>query len=130
MAKSKYTHTDVLDAALDEIKTNATTLTACSTRPTTRTEAITTYMLASIAIDSSDFTGPATGDGGGNSRKVTIAAQNTVTITNSGTASYIAVCDGSRLLHVGSCTDLALVAAQTVNFPAWDIEFSEPTAQP
>lgn len=128
MAKSKFTHTDVLDAALNVIKTNATVMHACSSLPTDRATAI-TASLADIAIDSSDFTGPATGDAGGNSRKVTIAAQNTVTIDAGGTAGYIAIIDGTRLLHCGTCTDIVLVSGQTVNFPAWDIEFAVPTAQ-
>lgn len=128
MAKAKYTHTDVLDAALNVIKTNATLMIACSASPTSRTEAVTTYALADVAITSGDFTGPATGDAGGNSRKVTIGAKSTVTIDTGGTAGYIAIIDGTRLLHVGSCTDLVLVGGQTVNFPAWDIEFAIPTA--
>lgn len=125
---AKYTHPDVLDAALNAIKTNAGRMVACSALPTTFTEANVTYALADVTIDSSDFTGPAAGSSGG-SRKVTVAAQADVTIDASDTAINVAILDvtNSKILHVGECNSLALVAGQKVNFPAWDIQFNAPT---
>lgn len=43
MAKS--VHDDVLDGALNIIKNNTNIMTVCSSEPTTRTEAVTTYAL-------------------------------------------------------------------------------------
>ena len=129
MAKNKFTHDDVLDAALNVIKTNATKMTACSAYCDTYAEGNSTYALADVTIDSGDFTGPADDAGGG--RKVTIGAQSDVDIDATGTASYICLLDVSntKLLHCGTCTDLALVSGQKVNFPAWDITFDDPTAE-
>ena len=123
MAKS--VNDSVLDGALNVVKTNAVTMTACSAEPTTRTEAITTYMLASVTITSTDYTGPANGDVSG--RKLTVNAQNGVSVTNSGTATHVALCDGTNLLYVTTCTSQELTSGNTVNFPAWKIEIADPT---
>lgn len=122
MAKS--VHNDVLDGALNIIKNNVTTMTLCSQEPTTRTEAITTYALADIAIDSADVT---VADGDTNGRKATVAAQNGVTVDANGTGTHIALVDGTRLLYVTTCTGQVVTAGNTVNFPAWDIEIADPT---
>jgi hypothetical protein len=118
-------HSDVFDAALNVIKTNATRLTVCSTEPTTFTEANATYALADVTIDSADFTGPAAGDVTGG-RKLTVGAQAGVLIDTSGTAAHVALLDvsNSKLLHVATCTSQALVAnaSNTVTVPAYDIE--------
>lgn len=94
----KYANDAIMDAGLNEVKNNATLLTVCSQPPTTRTEAVSTFMLADIAIDSGDFTGPANGDTDG--RKVTVGAQSGVTVDNSGIGTHIAIVDGIRLLYV------------------------------
>ncbi len=121
MAKS--THDDVLDGALDIIKNNANLMTACSSEPTTRTEAITTYALADVAMTGTDFT-HANGDTSG--RKTTVGAKSTVTVDATGTATHLALVDGTRLLYVITCTSQALTSGNTVNFPAWDIEIADP----
>lgn len=115
---------DVLDAALDEISL-ANIMTACDTLPTTRAEAITTYMLADIAMTPvTDFT---IADGDTNGRKVTVAEKTGVTVDTTGTAINVALCDGTRLLYVTECTSQLLTATNTVDFPAWDIEIADPT---
>lgn len=114
----------VLDAALG-IFDNGTGMSACSAQPTTRTEAATTYMLAATSMTAgSDYT-IANGDTSG--RKVTTAAKNGVSVTNSGTATHVAIYDGSTLLAVTTCTSQALTAGNTVNFPAWKYEVQAPT---
>jgi hypothetical protein len=52
-----------------------------------------------------------------------------VLIDTSGTAAYIALVDGTRLLYVTTCTSQVLTAngSNTVNFPAWDVEIADPT---
>ncbi len=116
----------VMDGALDVVA-GATRQIACSAQPTTYTEANATYALADVTMSGGDFT-KANGDTSG--RKVTMAAKTGVLIDTSGTATHVAlvrVAD-STLLYVTTCTSLALTAngTNTVNFPAWDIEFADP----
>lgn len=116
----------VLDGAFD-ILDQADLMTACSSQPTTFTEATTTYKLADVAMTpNTDFT-KANGDTNG--RKVTVAAKTAVPIDSSGTATYIALTKsgGSVLLYVTTCTSQVLTAGGTVDFPAWDIEIADPT---
>lgn len=120
---AKFTPDAILDLPLDGIAA-ATILTVCSTQPTTRTEAVTTYKLADVVVDASDFS-KANGDVSG--RKLIVAAQNAVPVDSSGTAQHIALCDATNLLHVTTCTSQALTAGNTVNTPAYDIEFLDVT---
>lgn len=124
----KAVHDDVLDGALNILKNNASRQVACSAQPATYTEANSTYALADVTIDSSDFTNA---NGDTNGRKTTIAAQSGVLIDASGTATHVALLDvaNSKLLYVTTCTSQALTAngSNTVNFPAWDIEIADPS---
>lgn len=123
---AKIVHDDVLDGAFDVLD-QANLMIACSAQPTSRTEAVTTYALADVAMTvNTDYT-KANGDVSG--RKVTVAAKSTVLIDTSGTATHVALVDGTRLLYVTTCTSQALTAngSNTVNFPAWDIEIADPT---
>lgn len=113
----------VLDAALDKIAT-ATIMTACSAEPTTRTEAVTTYALADVTIDSGDF---ANADGDTSGRKTTVAQQSGVTVDTTGTATHVALCDGSDLLYVTTCTSQSLTSGNTVTFNSWKVEIADPT---
>ena len=115
MAKSA--HIDVLDGLGGVVKANCNLMIACSAEPTTRTQAVTTYALADVAMATGDFT-PAT-DGAG--RKLTVAAKSGVTVDVGGSATHIAFVDGARLLYVTTCTPQTLTAGNTANFPAVDI---------
>lgn len=123
----KTVHDDFLDGALNIAKNNATRICVCSTQPTTYTEAITTYMLAIKTITSTDFTGPANGDTSG--RKLTSNQHTAITITNSGDAQHVALCDSanSKLLLVTTCTTQTLTAGNTVTIPTWKDEIADPT---
>lgn len=121
---AKAVHDDVLDAAFDVVD-QSNIMTACSAQPTTRAEAVTTFALADAAMTiNTDYT-KANGDTSG--RKVTVAAKSAITVDASGTATHIALCDGTRLLYVTTCTSQALTSGNTVNFPSWDIEIADPT---
>jgi hypothetical protein len=121
---AKTVHDNVLDGAAD-IVDQADIQTICNAQPTTRTEAITTFKLADVAMTpNTDFT-KANGDTSG--RKVTVAAKSSVNVDTSGTATHIALCDATRLLYVTTCTSQALTSGNTVNIPAWDIEIADPT---
>lgn len=125
---TKTVHDDVLDAAHDYMATNGNKQTACSAAPTTYAEATSTYMLAEVALAGGDYTNAA-GAGTPAGRKCTVGAKSGVTITNTGTATHIAIVDtvNSKLLRVTSCTSLALTAGQTVNFGSWAFDIDGPT---
>lgn len=121
---AKSVHNDVLDGAFDVLD-QADLMTVCNAEPTTRTEAITTFKLADVAMTpNTDYT---KADGTVSGRKVTVATKTGVTVDSSGTATHVALVDGSRLLYVTTCTSQALTAANTVNFPAWAVEILDPT---
>lgn len=119
----------MIDAALDYVAAS-NILVVCSAEPTTYAEATSTYALADVALTPGDGNGDFTvGNGDTSGRKVTVGAQSGVTIDSSGTATHVAVClsSDSTLRYVTTCTSQALVAAGTVDVPAWDIEIADPT---
>ena len=117
----------VLDAALNYIKNNGTRLCVCSTQPATYTDAITTLMLAIKTIASTDYTGPVD-DAVDTGRKISANLENGISVTNSGTAGFIAIADSvnSALLYVTTCTAQVLTAGNTVNVPAWKMTLKDP----
>ena len=121
---AKTIHDDVFDGA-HNVLDQADLMTACSAQPLTRTEAITDYKLADVAMTpDTDYT---IGNGDTSGRKVRMAAKSSVPVDSSGTAVYIALVDATRLLAVTTCTSQALTAGNTVNFPVWDFEILDPT---
>ena len=124
MAKS--VHNDVLDAALAEIAT-ATRMVACSAEPA-NFAGIAAVALADITLTAGVGGGDYTvADGDTSGRKLTVAAQSGVTIDTSGTATHVSLDDGTTLQYVTTCTSQGLTAANTVNFPAFDIEIADPS---
>lgn len=121
---AKAVHDDVLDGALNIIKNNANIMTVCSQEPTTRTEAVTTFALGDVAMVSGDFINA---DGDTSGRKTSVGSKSSVNVDNSGTATHVALCDGSRLLYVTTCTSQVLTSGNTITFPAWDIEIADPS---
>lgn len=122
MAKS--VHNSVLDGAWD-ILDQANLMTVCNAEPTTRTEAVTTFKLADVAVTpDTDFT---KADGDTSGRKVTVAAKSSVPVDTTGTATHIALVDGTNLLLVTTCTSQALTSGNTVSIPAFDAEISDPS---
>lgn len=117
----------VLDAALAELATG-TRLVVCSAQPA-NFAGIAAVALADVALTAGlgggDWSAAANGDTSG--RKVTLAQQATIPIDASGTATHIAIDDGSVLLAVTTCTSQALTSGGTVNVPAFDAEFADPT---
>jgi hypothetical protein len=120
---AKFASDAVLDALLDKVATG-TILTVCSAEPADRTEAVSTFKLADVTVDGGDFS-KAAGDVSG--RKVTVAQQDDVPVDSNGTATHVAICDGSNLLYVTTCTSQVLTASNTVTVPAWKIEVSDPS---
>lgn len=122
MAKS--VNNDVLDGALDIIKDNCNIMTVCSAEPTGRTEAVTTYALGDAAMLTGDFT---IADGDTSGRKATVSSKSSINVDSTGTGTHVALCDGTRLLYVTTCTSQALTSGNTITFPAWDIEIADPS---
>lgn len=124
---AKAVHNDVLDAALDYIKDNATKLCLCSAQPTTYTEAITTFMLAELTIDDTDFTGPADGDVSG--RKLTLNAQATIEVLTTGNCTHAALVDvlNTKLLYTKTTSSEALIDGDNTSTAAADIELEDPS---
>lgn len=116
----------VLDAALNTIKNNSTRVTACSAEPTTYTEGNSTYALADVTVDSSDYT-VANGDTSG--RKVTCGAQSGVPIDTSGTVTHVAHLDvsGTALLFVTTTASQVVGAGGTLDIGAHKYEINDPT---
>lgn len=120
----KSCHNDFLDGAHNILKSNANLMCVCTSEPTTRAEAVSTYKLASVAMASGDFT---IGEGSPNGREVAVGAKNSVSIDSTGSAQHIALVDGTRLLYVTTCTKQSLTAANKVNIPGWLITLADPT---
>lgn len=122
---AKFASDAFLDKPLDYISGSVDRQIACSSSPATYTQAASTYFLAGVAMSPSDFT---KSDGDTNGRKIRSASKSASVITT-GCATHVAyVSDsGSLLIYYTSCTEQALTASNTVNFPAWDIEIADPS---
>lgn len=103
---------------------------ACSAEPTTATEAHTTYMLGENAYATANLSIGA-GDGGGNTpRKLTIASVTGTNVTNSGTATHVAVTNAAEdtLKYVTTCASQALTSGNPLTFGSWTINIEAPVA--
>lgn len=123
---AKWANDDVMDAALDEVA-EANQLLVCSSQPANRAAAL-SAALADVSLTPGDGNGDFTiGNGDTSGRKLTVAEQANVEVDTSGTATHVALIDGTRLLYVTTCTSQALVDGNTVTVPAWDIEIADPS---
>ena len=115
-----------IDAMLDEIAT-ATRLVVCSAEPA-NFAGIAAVALADVVLTAGDGNGDFTiADGDTSGRKVTVAAQSDVAIDTSGTATHVALDDGTDLIYVTTCTSQALVDTGTVTVPSFDVEIADPS---
>jgi hypothetical protein len=115
-----------LDGAHNVLKNNVIRMAVCSSEPANYA-AIAAARLAEATMASGDFT-VAAGDGGGSSRKVTMAAKSGISITASGSATHVVLHDNSAIMYyVTTCTSQALTSGNTVNTPAWKVEIAGPT---
>lgn len=120
---TKFANSDVIDGAFKVIKSNANILTVCKGDPATRAAAITSSKLADVVVSASDFTIAASSA----NRKVTVGAQNSVSIDANGSAEAICICDGTRLLFKTTCTKQALTSGNKVNIPAFKDVINAPS---
>jgi len=120
---AKWQLDTILDQALEYIANNVTQETVCSAQPANYTEAVTTFMLArKTGLTSGSFT---LGNGDTSGRKLSIGQQPTIPVSNGGTATHVALCSGSVLLYVTTCTPQPITGGNTVTIPAWDIEIAD-----
>lgn len=117
----KAADNSVLDALLAKIATG-TIMTVCSAQPTSRTEAVTTYALADVTPTFASVV-----DGSPNGRTLSVDLKNAVLVDTGGTATHVAICDGTTLLYVTTCTSQALTGGNNVNIPAWTVNVADPT---
>lgn len=119
----KVVHNDVLDAALNEIAT-CTEIYLCTGEPTSRANADSISVIPAHTMAGGDYTNA---DGDTSGRKVTVAAQNSLSADATGTVTHVALCDASNLMYVTTCTSQAVTSGNTVNIGAWDIEIADPS---
>ena len=124
---AKFINDVVLDAQLEKVATG-TNIHLCSSQPTTKTEADTTYQLASSTLTTGDGNGDYTiANGDVNGRKITISQQTGINVDNSGTGTHLAIVDATNVLLVTTITSQAVTAATTITFNAFDYSTSDPT---
>lgn len=110
------------------VRVRATRVTVLNAQVSTYSSAFntsqTTVLARSDVITSTDFT---LADGDVSGRKITVAAQNSVTVIRTGTASHVAWSGstGSILLLQTTCTTQALTSGNLVNIPAHDFEIQD-----
>lgn len=126
----KIVHDDFFDGAFKVIKSAASAfITVCSSQPTTRSQALKApgsagYRLTTAhAMTASDYT--LANDSSG--RKCTVGAQNSLSVSTTGSAQHVAIYDGSRLLIVTTCTKQNITSGNKVNIPAWKDNIADPT---
>lgn len=119
---AKWQNDLMLDAALDYISTNGTEMYVCTAQPTDRANAIATK-LTTVATPSYQ----ANADGDVSGRKLAVDAEVDIPISASGDATHIAICSGTLLLYVTTCTTQTLTSGGTVTVPTWDIEIEDVT---
>lgn len=119
-----YLNDEVFDQGLDWLDANGTRVDICSQEPANYTEATSTYTLGTATVNTG-----APQDGDTDGRKVTVPAVSGASVTASGTATHVALTDGSSVL----CATTALSASQAVSdgntfdLAAWDITLREPS---
>lgn len=111
-----------IDGGLDAID-GCTAINICTAEPSSVAECDSLSLIPAHTLAGGDFT-KAAGDTSG--RKLTVAQQATLSIDASGTATHVAINDGSSF-YVTTCTSQALTSGGTVTIPAWDIEIADPT---
>lgn len=120
----KSVHNDVLDDALDRVAT-ATRLDVCSDAgtPTDLTNS-----LANVTLTAGDGNGDyVVGEGDVDGRKIAVAQQADVSITDTGTALHVVLSLTGTILLTTTCTSQALTSGGTVTVPTFDYELADPT---
>jgi len=121
---AKTVSNSVLDAALDVIATcTQLDVTSDAGTPTDLTNS-----LANVTLTAGDGNGDyVIGEGDTNGRKIAVAQQADVTVTDDGTALHIVLSLGGTIHLTTTCTSQALTSGNTVTIPTFDDEIADPT---
>lgn len=113
---------DVFDAALNEIRNNATVLHICSAQPADYAG------IAAVSLGTKTtplFTAPLAGDVSG--RKITVQVISDGVVNATGTAGFFAIADSTRLLVSGALSATqAVTENNSFTLTAFDIEIRDP----
>lgn len=120
----KSIHNDVLDDALDRVCTaTRMDVTSDAGTPTDLTNS-----LANVTLTAGDGNGDyVVGEGDVDGRKVAVAQQTDVSITDTGTALHVVLSLGGTILLTTTCTSQSLTSGGTVTIPTFDYELADPT---
>lgn len=126
---AKFLADAVLDAALEFIADNGDRLDVCSQQPTTYAEATSTYTLGNTTLTVGAGNGDYTlGDGDTSGRKLTVAQQTGFNFSGTGTATHVAITNGTDTLYaVTTITSQAVASGNPATVNAFDIEIGDPT---
>jgi len=117
-----------LDAMLLKLIENTDRIDVCADTPTTYGNSTTggAFSLGSVVVTAGIGADWSAGDGDASGRKVTLAEQTAVSVSDSGTATHIAGTDGSAVLYfVTTCTSQAVTAGNTMTIQTFDIEIAD-----
>jgi len=121
---AKFASDTVYEGAL-AVADNATTWHICDGQPANHA-GIAALSLAQVSVSAGAGNGDYTlANGDVSGRKLTCAAQTGVEVLVTGEADHIAGTDGTTLLWVTTCTPQTLTDGNTVDIPAFDIEFTD-----
>lgn len=111
----------IIDLMLNQAE--GTNIHVCSSEPTDYAD------IAAVELATKGMTGSYTKANGDTSgRKNTAPAQTDLDIDTSGTATHVAISNGSTTMYlVTTCTSQALTAGGTVDTSAFDHEILDPT---
>jgi len=124
----KATPDAVLDLMLDGIADNCDAIHVCSSEPANYA-GIAAVELATTTLTVGDGNGDYTvANGDSSGRKLTVTSQSAIGVDTTGTATHVALSNGSdTLYYVLTCTSQALEDTGTVTIPTFDIEVADPT---
>lgn len=111
-----------IDGGLDAID-GSTAFNICSAEPSSIAECDSLSLIPAHTLAGGDFT-KANGDSSG--RKLTVGAQNNLTVDVAGSATHICINDGADF-YCTTCTPESLGIGDDVSCPPWDIEIGDPT---
>jgi hypothetical protein len=131
-----FTHDDLYDLALDGFKQNCDLMILCQGEPTSYANVIVDQgtasgqKVASVAMAPTDLI-IAAGDTSG--RKITSAVKASQAVTADGDGEYVCYVDtgNTKILHYYpiATARTGLTTADTVNFPAHDLEILDTVAE-
>lgn len=125
----RWANDSILDAGLNLLKANTQAITVNSTRPTTRAEALSTYMIVkTTTVTSTWFT--AVGNSTAAGRKVEVIGVTGLTPSSSGTADHVSLVNAtsSKVMYVTVCGTKALTTSDTVSMSSWGVHILDPSS--